>query len=102
MSVKTHQCFTVACDVCGENVTSAFDDGIIVHFDSEADGLSSAEDGDWHTGQNGEAICDNGDVKHLAAIRALHAAGMDENHWCWLVEDDEDDVTAPTTNDNRS
>lgn len=90
MAVISRRCFTVTCDVCGRAMRD-WDDTFDVHFDTQADVLGAAEDGDWHASASGAAVCTEEDEAHLAAIRALHGDGIGDGHWCWVRGRDEDE-----------
>lgn len=73
--IKTHTCYTAACDVCGDEPENG--DGIRLHFDSDADALAQSDAADWWTG-TGEndftAVCPERDEAHLAKGRELASA----------------------------
>jgi len=89
MSAKQHECFSVTCDVCQESYTDSETDTIL-HYGSKDEALSTAEDYEWHVGPDGTAICDNEDDAHTAAILAMHAAGVNPEHGCWVMTRNEE------------
>jgi len=55
MTIKQHACFSAHCDACKR----AFEqDGIKLHWDTEAEALSHARDYDWFKLPDGRLICD--------------------------------------------
>jgi hypothetical protein len=105
--IKTHTCYTAACDICGEEVDS-YEGGVIHHPDT-ASALSHAEDVDWWTG-NGEpdttVLCQIRDDTHIAKARKIAAALTGDaletfiTYWPEIAElestgDDGDHETAP-------
>lgn len=86
MSVHKHTCYSVTCDVCDRSYGGGWENEL--HLDSAADIVGAAEENDWHGAPDGSIVCDNGDADHEAAIRAQHEAGMEDGHWCWLTNQD--------------
>jgi hypothetical protein len=72
--IKTHTCYTAACDICGKEIDSY--EGGIIHHPDIAEALSLAEDADWWTGDGDPdttALCDTRDDAHLAKAREIAA-----------------------------
>lgn len=55
MTIKQHVCFTADCDACKKPFEQ---DGITLHWDSEAEARSHARDYDWFTLPDRRLLCE--------------------------------------------
>lgn len=68
MTIRTHTCITVACDIC----KYAFDeDEYTVHFDNVAEARKILHSNGWLITTDERAFCASGDAEHQAAHDAL-------------------------------
>lgn len=68
--IKTHTCYTVACDVCGDEL----DDGEGIYFASAAPALAYARDLDcWWIGTDNTIVCETRNEDHLTKAREIAA-----------------------------
>lgn len=88
--ITTHNCVSAACDVCKEKFEGGYDG--IRHFDDEADAHEQLREYEWHVGLDGSIVCPVDNAAHWDAIREQHAAGMEPDHWCWILSADEDEA----------
>ncbi|MDH6435581.1 hypothetical protein M2158_004058 [Streptomyces sp. SAI-144] len=68
MSVNTHTCLTIECDVCGQDYEP---DEYTLHFRDLAEARDVASRSGWTVTADRQVICALGDVDHQAAIDAL-------------------------------
>lgn len=92
--ITKHSCVSIACDVCKDEFEGGYDG--IRHFEDETDALDDVRDYEWHVAPDGSVVCPVDNAAHWNAIRAQHAAGMEDDHTCWLLEQDEDETEEPT------
>lgn len=101
MAIKTHSCISVACDVCKNEFEGYW--GVVRHYDDRDEAIQDARDYEWHVALDGSVVCSTEDTAHRDAIRKQHAAGMEPDHYCWILGAEEDEAEAtPTATDNRS
>jgi hypothetical protein len=53
--IKQHTCYTAVCDKCADSLLSM--EGVIIHYASEAEAESAAEDDDWQKLPDGRLVC---------------------------------------------
>lgn len=72
MTVITHTCISIACNVCNVPLTDE-DDGGIPHFATTTAAARSgyARSYGWIIGADGFALCDDNDQAHLDAVAEL-------------------------------
>lgn len=70
MPIRVHSCMSIACDVCGADLTD-FDSGAVMHFDTEAEGHQAARRDFWPVASATALICPAEDSGHQAAMDAL-------------------------------
>ncbi|MFV8127499.1 hypothetical protein [Streptomyces syringium] len=68
MSIKTHTCVTITCDVCGEPCAP---DDYAVHFASAAEARRLARFYGWLVTGDGHVICNEADIAHQTAMDGL-------------------------------
>jgi hypothetical protein len=70
VTTKTVACVELSCNVCGEHLDPN-DDGVITHFTSLDEAVSTVVQSGWIAHRDGFAICDAEDPEHDAAIAEL-------------------------------
>lgn len=89
MAIKTHNCVSIACDVCKDEFEGGYEG--IRHFDDEDEARNEARDYEWHVGLDGSVVCPTETAAHWDAIRKQHNAGMEQDHYCWILGAEEDE-----------